>query len=263
MMSTTVDAGRTASPEELSLFLPSAPAAYLEGALSNPALGPSQVEPLLRNPAITSRMIQRISQNRAWMKSYEPKAAIVLHPRTPRAVAMNLVGFLRWRDLVRVVDRAVLAAPLRRTAERLVAFRLQELALGERIALARIASRGVINLLRRDESPMVIKALLQNPRLVEEDALAIANHVSTEAQVLRVLADDVRWAPRPSVQKAVARNPETPSQVALRIVRRLGSSDLKEMTRAPRVPALVRLAAQRLLEERRGGAKGGPSRQGR
>jgi hypothetical protein len=254
MMETPLEAGRTASPEELDLFLPSAPPTYLEGALTNPGLGPAQVPLLLKNPGLTAHMIQRISRNRSWMKVYETKAAVVLHPRTPRAVAMNFVAFLWWRDLVRVVDRTVLAPPLRRTAERLVGVRLQELALGEKIALARIASRGIINTLRRDGSPMVIKALLQNPRLIEEAALSIANHPSTTPGVLRVLAEDSRWSTRPAVQKAIARNPETPSQVALRIVRRLGANDLKEMARAARVPALVKVAAQRLLESRRRGA---------
>ncbi len=105
---------------------------------------------------------------------------------------------------------------------------------------------------------LVIRALLQNPRLTEEDALAIATDKHTPGPVLRVLAEDPRFAPRPTIMKAVARNPETPAQTALRLLQHLGSRDLRDLMRLPKVPGLVRVAAQRILEARRA-----PDRAGR
>ncbi|HEU4402526.1 MAG TPA: hypothetical protein VFT43_10520, partial [Candidatus Polarisedimenticolia bacterium] len=138
-MSQPFEEGRTADPGTLTRALPGAPLAYLEGALANPTLSAEHLLLCLRNPAAAAPFIARLCRNATWLKSYDVKAAIVLHPRTPRAAAMNLVAFLWWRDLARVSDRAALAPSLRRTAERLLAIRVQELALGERIALARIA----------------------------------------------------------------------------------------------------------------------------
>lgn len=250
-MSQPFEEGRTAASETLRRVLATAPLPYLEGALANPALDPAHAVLVLSNPAIGPVLIQRIGRNPAWIKTYDVKAAIVLHPKTPRALAMNLVTFLWWRDLVRVTDQPKLSPVLRRSAERLLALRLQELALGEKVSLARIASRGLIGALRSQAEPMVIRALLQNPRLTEDDALAIANGARTKAPVLRALADDPRFTSRPSVRKAVARHPETPASVALHIVQNLSSRDLKELSRSPRVPGLVRVAAQRLLEARR------------
>lgn len=243
--------GRSASAESLALALASAPLPYLEGALINPALLPSHLLLVLKNPAIAGPLIGRISQQKAWMKPYEMKAAVVLHPKTPRAVAMNLVSFLWWRDLVRVADRAVLPPPLRRAAERILSVRLQELAVGEKITLARIASRGLIAALRAEEDPKIIRALLSNPRLVEEDALTIACSGRTPGPVLRVLAEDPRFAPRPAVLKAIARHAETPPAIALHIVHALSTRDLKDLAHGARAPGLVKVAAQRLLEARR------------
>jgi hypothetical protein len=250
-MAQPFEEGRTAASEALRRALATAPLSYIEGALANPGLDPGHAVLALSNPAIVPLLIQRIGRNPSWIKTYKVKAAIVLHPKTPRAVAMNLVTFLWWRDLVRVTDQAKLSPVLRRSAERLLALRLQELALGEKIALARIASRGLIGALRAQAEPMVIRSLLQNPRLMEEDALAIANGVRTTGPVLRALADDPRFALRPAVRKAIARHPETPASVALHIVQNLSSRDLKELSRSPRVPGLVKVAAQRLLEVRR------------
>ena len=261
-MDSRFEEGRTASPEALTLALATAPPPYVEGALSNPALDPAHLLIALKNPSISGPLIVRISRQKAWIKPYEVKAAIVLHPKTPRAVAMNLVTFLWWRDLVRVVDRTVLPPPLRRTAERILSIRLQELAVGEKVTLARIASRGLIPALRGEEDPLIIRALLHNPRLLEEDALAIACAGRTSGPVLRVLAEDARFAPRPAVQKAIARHRETPVAVALHIVQGLSTRDLKDLVRSPRVPGLVKVAAQRLLEARRRPDGGNPDSEG-
>jgi len=250
-MDALFDAGRTASARILALELDRAPLAYLEGALANPVLQPGLVLFILqKNHAITGPLIARIGRNRAWLKPYEVKTAIVLHPRTPRVLAMNLVQFLWWRDLARVADHAALAPPLRRAAERLLSIRLQELALGEKIALARIATRGVIGVLRRQKEPLVIRALLQNSRLVEADALAIAIGKGTPPAVLQALAEDARLSLRPALQKALVRNSGTPPATALRLMQGLTTQALKELAHAPQVPTLVKVAALRLVEAR-------------
>ncbi len=251
-MESPFEAGRKAKADILALELATASPAYLEGALDNPSLRPELLLILLKNRALTTALIQRIARNPAWLKSYEVRLALVLHARTPRALAMNLLQFLWWRDLARVADQTAMAPPLRRAAERLLAIRFGELALGEKIALARIAGRGVITLLRRQEHPMVIRALLQNPRLLEEDALVIASATGTPGAVLQAVAEDGRFSARPAVQKAIVQNRETPPPTALRIVRALNTRTLKELTHAPHVPQLVKVAALRLIEEREG-----------
>jgi hypothetical protein len=251
-METPFEAGRTAPSEELTLMLATAPLPYLEGALDNPSLQPNLLPILLKNPSVTLSLIQGIARRTSWLKSYDVKAAIVMHPRTPRPIALRLLPFLWWRDLVRVADHNALAPPLRRAAEFLLSIRLQEMALGERVTLARIASRGVIAVLRRQEHPMVIRALLRNPRLVEEDALAIASAATTPPPVLQALAEEGRFSTRPAVQKAIVQNRETPPSTALRIVQGLSTKILRELARAPHVSQLVKVAALRLIETRAG-----------
>jgi len=251
-MESPLETGRSAPARTLAAELATAPLSYLEGALENPALIPELLLVALKNRAVTAPFIQGVARNPSWLKVYEVKSALVLHPKTPRAIATNLVQYLWWRDLVRVADHAPLPPPLRRVAERLLTIRLQEMALGEKIALARVASRGVIAFLRRQDHPMVIRALLQNPRLLEEDALTIASATVTPGAVLQALADDGRFSARPAVRKALVQNPETPPSTALRIIQSLSTRALKELTHAPHVPQLVKVAAVRLIEAREG-----------
>ena len=249
-MDPAFEAGRTATADTLARELATAPLAYLEGAIANPALAPDFLLVLLKNPLVDGQLIVRISAKRSLLKAYEVKSAIVMHPKTPHVVAMHLMQFLWWRDLARVTDDAQLPPPLRRAAEKILTFRIQELALGEKITLARIASRGVINVLRQQDHPLVVRALLQNQRLLEEDVLAITSAGGTPAGVLQTVAEDARFATRPAVQKAIVQHHGTPAATALRILHGLGPQTLKELAHAPHVPTLVKLAAQRIISAR-------------
>lgn len=249
--------GRTAASESLAAALASAPASYIEGALANDRLGPVEMLVLLQNPVVTNRHIGRIVAVRRWMDAHEVRRAIALHPATPRHLAQQLLPHLRWRDLAAAADLPRLAPPLKRAAERHLALRLEGLALGERIALARIAGRGIIQVLRRDESPMVVRALLTNPRIVEEDVLALTAARSTPGPILEAIAVDGRFGVRPAVQRAIVAHRETPPTTALRVLRLLPGGTLKALSDNPRIPSLVRVAAGRLFEERRGAAQTG------
>ncbi len=220
-MESPLQSGRTAASGTLSASLASAPVPFLEGALANQALTPGHLHLILRNPAITSSLLDRISRSPFWMKFSKLRAAIVLHPRTPRLVSMKLIPGLGWHDLARVAAQPALPPPVRRAAEFLLGVRVRELTLGERVALARIASHGVIRVLLRDESPRVLEVLLKNPRIVEEDAVAIL------------------------------RNPRTPIPAALHLVHRLGFGALRGLAQRPGVPPLISVAAGRLIEARR------------
>ncbi len=245
-------AGRAASSEELARRLAAAPTLFLQGALENPSLTPAHILLCLKNPAADGHFILRLTRNPDWLKVYEFRAAMVMHPRTPRILALNLVTRLWWRDLARVSDARGLAPTLRRAANRLLALRIQKMAIGERIALARVAGRGAIAALRSDPDPAVIRTLLLNPRVVEEDAVGIATGRQTPAEVLGALAESARWACRPPVRKAIARHPAAPAPAALRAVQGLTTTALSELLHAPHLPTLVRVAAARLIESRRG-----------
>jgi len=255
-MESLLEQGRSASPGELTRKLPSAGPAFLEGALDNPQLTTIHLLQLLRNPRITPALIDRIAQNRAWLRHYRVRAALAVHPRTPGTIGVLVLSSLGWRDLADVAQGPRVAPQVRRMAERRLTICLEEMAQGERISLARMAGRGLIAALCEDDSARVIAALLQNPRLLENDVLRLVSRFSAPGPVLRTVAHSDRFGPRREVQKCIARHPNTPAPVALRLLHELGRADLREILRAPRLPKLVEVAACRLLQ----GAPGSPER---
>ncbi|MEE9219746.1 MAG: hypothetical protein V3U98_11840 [Acidobacteriota bacterium] len=241
---------REASAEELARNLQSAPPEYLEGALDNSALSEEHVLEILRNPGASASLLQRIGLDMSWTRSYAVKAALVGHPSTPAAVNLHLVNFLFWRDLARVSENFRLQPQLRRAAETLLRERLQEMALGERIALARIAGRGIITGLRNETNEMVVSALLKNSRLVEEDLLLLCNK-SRSPKVLGAIGRSDRWRCRPAVRLALGRNPRTPLSVSVSLLCGLIDEDLKDLSQRADLPQALRRSASGLLQERR------------
>lgn len=251
--STALLEGREASAEELGCRLQSAPPEYLQGALDNPALSEEHILEILRNPGAPAHLLQQIGLDPRWTRSYAVKAGLVCHPSTPSAASLHMLPFLFWRDLARVSDNFRLPPPLRRAAENLLKERLQDLALGERMALARIAGRALICVLRNESQEMVISALLNNPRMTEEDLLLMCN-TSRSPKVLTRVGQSERWRARPPVRLALARNRHTPLALAVSLLPDLSEEDLRDLSQHRELPQALRSAAVRLLEERRRGA---------
>ena len=241
------DEGRTAPAGRLSQTLASSRLPYLEGALDNPAFTPAHLLLLLRSPAVTPALIARIVQTRTWLRSANVKAEIATHPKTPRVVAAVLLSTLHWRVLAQIAERRTLDPQIRHQAEGRLITMIDEMAVGERIALARIAGREIVPELCHDDHPRVITALLQNPRLLEKDTLRIAGRKTAPSGVLKALSESDRSRQFREVQKAIARHPNTPSPIALRMLQELRPPDLKEILRGSRAPRLIKVATARLL----------------
>lgn len=124
------------------------------------------------------------------------------------------------------------------------------LTLGERRALARRPSRATLDKLLRDPHPMVIRNLLSNPRLTEDDVLRMAARRPTSPGIIAEIARHPVWSLRPRVRRAIVQNPGAPQEIVMPLLRLLIRPELAEVAAAFDVPVPVRAAAQELLERR-------------
>ena len=116
---------------------------------------------------------------------------------------------------------------VRRSAEVRILERLPALAVGERTALARMAIGGLINALRHDGSPLVIAALLENPRLTEATLMPLVANEQTSPEILRVVATNPRFGVRHPLRLALVRNTRTPAELALGLLPGLTRAELQ------------------------------------
>jgi len=101
-----------------------------------------------------------------------------------------------------------------------------------------------------DPSPRVIRALLENRRIAEEDVLIIVKRKNLPADILDKVFKDNRWAESYPVRLALARNPRSPLSVSLTIARHLRLFDLEEITRSHFIPLVFRRKVEMIINER-------------
>jgi hypothetical protein len=202
---------------------------------------------LLRSRSIPVGLIRRIAATPEWIRHDRVRAAVVLHPRTPRPIAIALLPQLRWSDLLKATTTPAIPGPIALGAERLLAQRLGEMALGEKVTVARLATEAVLRTLRKETSPLLLRALLDNPRFRAEDALFVAERPESPAASLRLLAESPRFRGRADLQRTLAGHPSTPPQVALRLVAAMMPHDLQGLLEQATAPPLIRVAAERRL----------------
>jgi hypothetical protein len=210
-------------------------------------LDPPAVKTVLRNPYATAEVVDALASQPRLLSFYEVRRDIAMHPRTSEILALRLVQGLFWRDLSALGADTRLHPRVRRSADQLLVARLPELAVGEKVSMARRAGPGLLAHLRHDPNPRVIGAMLDNPRLTEDILAPVAHSAATPGPVLALIAADRRWGLRYGLQVAICRNPGTPLATALRLLPLLRKSELKAVAADPRLAGAVRQRARLLL----------------
>lgn len=123
--------------------------------------------------------------------------------------------------------------------------------LGEKRFLARGKDKNLLERLLLDPHPLVVRNLLRNPNLTEEWVLRIATRRPVAPDILYEVTLNRRWFGRYRVRLALARNPYTPTDLAIRCVPELQVPDLRDMASDGTLHPEVCQAATDELERRR------------
>lgn len=124
------------------------------------------------------------------------------------------------------------------------------LTLGERKALARKPDREMTERLLRDPHPDVIRMLLCNPKVTEEDVLSVAARRPCRPDVLTEIARTPRWTHRPRIRMALVLNPDTPLDVTAPLLGLLVRQELRLVATSTTVAPAVRALCLEHLERR-------------
>ena len=169
----------------------------------------------------------------------ESTARKVLLPAAVVAGDTDVISLVVDEPPARVAHDDELTAPLI-DADR-------DVTLGERRSLARQPDRNLIGHLVLDPDPVVIRNLLQNPRLIEQDVLRIASQRPVKSEVLREVFQSKRWIGRRQIQLALIQNPYTPTQIGVSLVEVCDEDALREVILARAIhPLIVGRARERI-----------------
>ncbi|HSI87681.1 MAG TPA: hypothetical protein VK918_01415, partial [Pyrinomonadaceae bacterium] len=103
-----------------------------------------------------------------------------------------------------------------------------------------------------DPNRIVNQAVVNNPRITEQEIEKIASMRSITEEVLRQIANSRQWSRSYMVVHNLARNPRTPIANVLTILSRLQLRDLAALSKNRNVSDAVRRQALRLSQARTG-----------
>ena len=128
---------------------------------------------------------------------------------------------------------------LRLRITRMSALEKQDLALtGNR--LERLA-------LLKDSNKALHALVLKNRKISSEEVRMLAGFRNANPQALQKIAANSEWVRDGRIVTALVGNPKTPPQIAVRLLDRLPSAELRRLARATDVPPAISKAARRKL----------------
>ena len=151
------------------------------------------------------------------------------------------------RDAIVVPQDLVEEVPPEKKVPRNLAAEIQMMAVGQRLKLALKGNRDARQILIRDSSRMVQRFVLQNPRITDEEILAVARNRNIESETLKLIGDHKIWSRNYAVRLALASNPKTPLATGPHFVQTLAERDLRLLAKSKHVSATVVAQARRLL----------------
>ena len=153
---------------------------------------------------------------------------------------------------IAVPGELVADPPPGRSVERSFLQTIQEMTVAERIKLALRGNREVRMLLIRDPNRMIRRFVLQNPRVGDEEIIAIAKNRSADDELLRLIADNRDWTKNYQVRLGLVTNPKTPLVLSMRHLASLNERDIRMLAKSKNVSQTVATAAKRIVTQKGG-----------
>lgn len=244
----------TAGRDELRVLLHDKREEVLSALLEDPAFDEALLCLLLERKDLPSDLLSEVARRREWMRSYRVKVRVAGHPRAPRLVVLPLIRQLYVFDLVNLTLQPATPAEVRRIAEDVIMNRLPQLALGQRLTLARRGSARVAAALLAEGNERVVPLALDNAFLTESQVLKILSREDLPEIVPASLARHRKWSYLYNVRMALVRHPLTPLARVLAFLPDLTLRDLDELSGARSLPASLKqyIRAEVALRPKRG-----------
>ncbi|HTS56672.1 MAG TPA: hypothetical protein VMH03_03940 [Terriglobales bacterium] len=211
----------------------------LQAAAADPALSEDLALALLQRMDLPSEVLERLGKSRA-ATGRKVKLALVGHPKTPRHVSLSLLRQLFTFDLMQVALTPVIAGDIKVAAEETLLKRLESIASGARLSLARRASGRVAAALLLDAEPRVVQVALENPRLTEAMVRQALLRPESGAGLVRAVCEHPKWSLRREIRLALLHNQQTPVDRAVEFARSFTPAQVQEVLRSSRLPAIIK-----------------------
>ena len=127
-----------------------------------------------------------------------------------------------------------------------LADRIAALTASQKMSLALAGGREERAALMRDPNRTLQGYVLRNPRIGLDEVQAAAKLTSLLPEALVQIAEHPEWGRNPTICSAVARNPKTPTSLAVKLLDRIPEADVRQIAKGMGRAAIVQAARRKL-----------------
>ena len=190
--------------------------------------------------------LDRISESPALASALEQSSSVTIEQRNQ---LKELHGPGNPIDEVALAEAAAAAESDLARRQTLIQ-RLAKMTVAQRVQFAMKGGSEARRTLIRDNNKVVQRAVLQSPRLTDQEVEAFASMSSLTDEILRNIANNRNFRKNYTVVRNLINNPKTPIDVSLHMLPILNAIDLKRLTTNKNVPETLRTTASKLQRTR-------------
>ena len=188
--------------------------------------------------------LDRVSQSPALAAALEHSNAITLEQK---AQLHELLGS--------AIDEAALAEAVAEAEPDLhkrqtLLQQIAKMTVSQRVQFAMKGGSEARRTLIRDPNKVVQRAVLQSPRLTDQEVEAFASMANLTDEILRLIAGNRVFRKNYIVVRNLINNAKTPLDVSLRLLPMINAGDLKRLTMNKNIPETLRTTAFKLQRQR-------------
>ena len=190
--------------------------------------------------------LDRISESRALASALERSTSVTADQKN-QLRELHSTG--QPLDQAALAEAAAAAEP-DEDRRRTLLQRINGMTVAQRVQFAMKGDADARRTLVRDSSRVVQRAVLQSPRLTDQEVEGFASMSNLSDEILRLIAGNRTFRKNYVVVRNLLNNPKTPLDVTLHMLPMLNPQDLKRLTTNKNVPETLRTTAQKLHRKR-------------
>jgi len=190
--------------------------------------------------------LERVSDSPALAAALENSTSVTAEQK---ALLRELHGPGVPLDVAALAEAAAEAEP-DADRRRTLLQRLAKMNVAQRVKFAVMGGSEARRTLIRDSNKVVQRAVLQSPRLTDQEVEAFAAMSSLTDEILRLIANNRKFRKKYTVVRNLLNNPKTPIDVSLHLLPMINAIDLKKLASNKNIPETLRTTAGKLQRTR-------------
>jgi hypothetical protein len=141
-------------------------------------------------------------------------------------------------------------APVEKKISESLYGQIMKMSVSEKIKLATVGNREARNILIKDSNRLILNAVINSPKITEEDALMFASNRSLSDEVIKLITLKKEFLQNYKIKLAVVTNPKTPPTISLKLLNHVMEKDLRSIAKDKNVNPLISRQAIRVLAKK-------------